>query len=161
MKRPFWGLSITPEEFSNNRNTFLVCIARMWIHYLESISIVWCHSNFLLFSADYLWWEKENNTSSRGNHTAIKLWDMIKSAWVLGAFSMHWNSGPGGSVHCILYLSVLAADRSHSLKKLHNLENKHTSRGTKWKVRAKKNSMKAKDIIGKRGKQSKGKIHPK
>lgn len=54
VKGPFWGLNIAPEEFSNNRNTFLVCIARMWIHYLESISIVWCHSNFLLFSADYL-----------------------------------------------------------------------------------------------------------
>lgn len=60
-----------------------------------------------------------------------------------------------------LHASVPGADRSHSLKKLQNLKNKHTSRGMKWKARAKKNSMKEKDIIEKGEKQSKGKTHPK
>jgi len=41
------------------------------------------------------------------------------------------------------------------------MKNKHTSRGMKRKARAKKNSMKEKDIIGKGEKQSKGKIQPK
>lgn len=151
MKGLFWGLNIAPKEFNNNRNTFLVCIARMRIHYLESISIVWCHSNFLLFVADYwpLFGGRKKTTLFQGNHTVIKLCDMIRSAWVPGAFSVYWNSGPRGPVYCISFLSVPSADRSHSLKKFHNLKNKRTSRGMKWKARAKKNSMKEKYIIGK------------
>jgi len=34
VKGHFWGLNVAPEEFGNNRKTLLVCIARMWFHYL-------------------------------------------------------------------------------------------------------------------------------
>lgn len=54
VKGSVWRLNIAPEEFSSNRSTFFICVAGMWIHYLQSISIVWCHSNVLLFSSDYL-----------------------------------------------------------------------------------------------------------
>lgn len=164
MKEPFWALCVAPEEFNNNRNTFLVCIARMWIHYLESISIVWCHSNFLLFSADYL-------ALCGGRKKTTLLAEVI----TLQSNCAIWLGLPESLVHSQCIETVIPEEPSivyHSsqyqplievkaLKKLQNLKNKHTSRGMKWKARAKKNSMKEKNVIEEGEEQSKGRTHPK